>query len=69
MPPVKKTEAKDESPKVDERPEADGPRDALNIQPGTGSLCRLCYPDGWPDGAVGLGCQHGSWTRTPTGLI
>lgn len=40
-----------------------------HIPPGTGGLCGLCYPDGWPEGATGLGCQHGSWTRLATGIV
>lgn len=37
--------------------------------PGLGGLCGICYPDGWPVGATGLGCQHGSWTRLVTGIV
>lgn len=43
-----------------------------HIEPGLGGLCGRCYPRGWPEGATGLGCQHGSWTRTaahPSGRV
>lgn len=82
MPPAKKYQSRrdDDSPKdsgqdepkavekmstVGEAPACSG----LNIQPGTGALCKTCFPDGWPKGATGIGCKHGSWTRTATGVV
>lgn len=26
--------------------------------------CPECFPNGWPDGGFGLGCEHGTWYRT-----
>ncbi|MGE7437948.1 hypothetical protein [Kitasatospora sp. NPDC001175] len=23
--------------------------------------CPECFPDGWPEGASAVGCEHGSW--------
>lgn len=69
MPPAKtRLKAADDEDRA-ALPEDAPARSALNIHPGTGALCRLCYPDGWPAGATGLGCKHGSWTRLPTGVV
>ena len=28
-------------------------------------LCKDCFPDGPPEGATSVGCEHGTWTVTP----
>jgi hypothetical protein len=57
------------SVQLDEEAAVTEPRSVpLVVAPGIGGLCGDCYPEGWPDGATGLGCQHGSWTRLATGF-
>lgn len=46
-------------PKPEPEPSGPGPAD----KPGPFWICRECYPDGWPEGATGLSCQHGIWSR------
>lgn len=59
---------------IEDRDELDGdePQEdiaRITVAPGLGGLCGHCYPDGWPAGATGLGCLHGSWTRLATGFV
>jgi hypothetical protein len=28
--------------------------------------CEECMPNGWPEGAFAVGCEHGTWRRTNT---
>ncbi|MFD4968958.1 hypothetical protein [Streptomyces sp. NPDC058424] len=28
--------------------------------------CAECFPNGWPEGAVSVGCTHDTWTRDNT---
>lgn len=25
--------------------------------------CAQCFPNGWPEGAFSVGCEHGTWIR------
>ena len=48
---------------------APAPPDDTEDKPKRGSRrhsdqpCTTCFPEGWPDGAIAVGCEHGSWTR------
>lgn len=74
MPPRKRTEpADDQSEPAPIAPEADDPAiepDSSEPEQADGpkrgrppKACPGCFPDGWPAGVTGLGCEHGSWQR------
>ena len=49
-------------------PSVESPNGLPGTYAGDGGLCPACFPRGWPKGATGVGCQHGSWTKTYWGM-
>jgi hypothetical protein len=33
------------------------------LKPKQEEPCTACFEDGWPAGATGVGCEHGTWAR------
>lgn len=67
MPPRKRAEsAPQPEPELPETPAeetSEEPQAAKRTRRTAVEPCTTCFPDGWPDGATAVGCEHGSWTR------
>lgn len=65
MPPRKRAEPAPEAQVLDETPKIEQPEPKPH-KPAQERPCPLCFPDGWPQGATAVGCEHGHWAREVT---
>lgn len=67
MPPRKRAESapqtEPEQPEAPTEAASQAPQETKRGRRTAETPCQSCFPDGWPDDATAVGCEHGSWTR------